>query len=166
MTWGHESTFYRKNTQLVYLHVISLCHYMSLCMSWKIIYVYMYRYCIPICRKFSMFVFYKLVPSACPRNRGLGTPGWFFRSSFGGCFFFSPFLDAKRWDECDLAGFFTDIILSKQVSQFITHFFKKQLLADKLRMSGGKKKHWLDSFWISKCDVKFIGFCEWTMFSF
>lgn len=91
--------------------------------------------------------------------------GWFFRSSFGGVFF-SPFLDAKRWDECDLAGFFTDIILSKQVSQFITHFFKKQLLADKLRISRWKKKHWLDSFWISKCDVKFIGFCEWTMFSF
>lgn len=61
-------------------------------------------------------------------------------------FFFSPFLDAKRWDECDLAGFFTDIILSKQVSQFITHFFKKQLLADKLRISRWKKKHWLDSF--------------------
>ena len=64
---------------------------------------------------------------------------------FWWCFFFHPW-DAKRWDECDLAGFFTDIILSKQVSQFITHFFKKQLLADKLRMSGGKKKHWLDSF--------------------
>ena len=34
---------------------------------------------------------------------------------FGGFFFFTRGkLDAKRWDECDLAGFFTDIILSKK----------------------------------------------------
>lgn len=51
----------------------------------------------------------------------------------------------KRSDECDLAGVFTDIVLTKKVSQSITHFFKQQLLADKLRMS--------------KCDVKFKGCC-------